>query len=90
MLGHQDTPLDKILDWVYIIFCFEIGLFLIFTPWMRMWEDNSLLQHFPILQPILLNNFIRGAITGLGISDLYIGTLEVILYYKRTKHVGTP
>lgn len=75
------------MDWIYIGYCFEIGLFLIFTPWMRLWETNTLLYHFPVLQSILLNNFVRGAITGLGITDLYIGIMEVILYFKRTKRV---
>lgn len=76
---------DKLLCWIYIVYCFEIGSFLLIFPWLSMWEDNYFLYHFPALKPILLNNFIRGGISGLGLVDIFIGGLEVINYRKRSK-----
>ena len=81
--------MDKLLDWIYIIFCFELGAFLVLTPWMGdLWDANYLLYKFPVLQPILLNNFTRGAISGLGVADLYIGSMELRHYFKKAARGG--
>ncbi|HUG44090.1 MAG TPA: hypothetical protein VMN76_07615 [Acidobacteriota bacterium] len=77
--------LNKVFFSVYVLFCFEIGIFLVIFPWMEVWRHNSLLQLYPGLQSIFLNNFFRGAVTGLGLANIIIGTWEVanFRYYFR-------
>ncbi|MBI1745992.1 MAG: hypothetical protein HYR55_05305 [Acidobacteria bacterium] len=83
MPGPHYTALDKVLEWIYIVFCFEIGVFLMVAPWMTVWETNDLWREVPWLRLILLNGFVRGGISGLGIADLLIGGKEAIDYFKR-------
>ncbi len=69
--------LAKLLFGIYVLYCFEVGLFLIVFPWMDFWQNNLLLEYLPVLKIILLNNFFRGAVTGLGIANLILGAWEL-------------
>lgn len=63
----------RILFILFILFCIELGLFLFILPWHEMWANNYVLSRFPGLRPLLLNNFTRGALSGLGLVNLWIG-----------------
>ena len=56
-----------------ILFCLELGLFLVLLPWSMLWERNYFLFHYPVLAPWLLNHYVRGAVSGLGFADLFAG-----------------
>ncbi len=55
-----------------VLICFELGVLLMLAPWSAFWERNYFLDRYPDLIPILLNPFVRGAITGLGLLDVWI------------------
>ena len=67
----------KALFFLYILYCFEVGVFLLIFPWSNIWDQNSLLSYYPDLELIILNNFFRGAVSGLGIANLLLGFWEV-------------
>ena len=69
--------LAKLLFGIYVLYCFEVGLFLIVFPWMEFWQQNLLLDYVPVLKTLILNNFFRGAVTGLGIANLILGAWEL-------------
>ncbi|HEV8132224.1 MAG TPA: hypothetical protein VGQ81_13310, partial [Acidobacteriota bacterium] len=75
--------MNKFLNVLYIVFCFQVGLFLLVFPWMRIWEANTLLFQYPAVRPVLMNNFFRGAVSGLGIINLFIGCMEVMNFARR-------
>jgi len=54
------------------LICLEAGVLLVFLPWSPYWENNFFLQRFPELIPILLSPFLRGAVTGLGLLDVFL------------------
>jgi hypothetical protein len=59
-----------------------VGLLLVFIPWVsiqdvNIWESNYLLQMHPLLRTLLLNAFVRGGVTGLGLVNLLLAVLEV-------------
>ncbi len=56
-----------------IVFCLELGLFLVVLPWTPLWERHYLLQRFPELAPWALNHSVRGVISGLGLVDIGLG-----------------
>jgi hypothetical protein len=56
----------------------EVGLLLIVLPWSTFWDRNYFVYLAPILQPLLTNNFVRGAISGLGILNLLAGLAELV------------
>jgi hypothetical protein len=74
--------MNRLLAIAFILFCFEIGLFLIFVPWSQLWENNVLLGYSFYLRRLLLNNFFRGAVSGLGVIDLILGFSELGRFWK--------
>ena len=49
--------MNRLVAVAFILFCFEIGLFLVFVPWSALWEHNVLLAYSFTLHRFLLNNF---------------------------------
>ena len=80
--------MNRLLAVAFILFCFEIGLFLIFVPWSTLWETNVLLTYSFSLRNFVLNNFVRGAVSGLGIIDVLLGFLELAVFWKSLKIVN--
>jgi hypothetical protein len=80
--------MNRLLAVAFILFCFEIGLFLIFVPWSTLWETNVLLTYSFSLRNLVLNNFVRGAVSGLGVIDVLLGFLELAGFWKSLKIVN--
>ena len=60
-----------------IIFCLEIGTFLLVFPWYgNTWENNFLSSL--LRQSYWQNPYFRGAVSGLGIVNLYICFVEIL------------
>ncbi len=51
---------------------FLLGVLLILTPWMGYWDHNFFLDTYPELVPYLLHPSVRGAVTGLGLLDIWL------------------
>ena len=54
-----------------------MGLLLVVLPWSAFWERNYFAGSSPLLHAILANNFVRGAVTGLGLVNLYVGFADL-------------
>jgi hypothetical protein len=80
--------MNRLIAVAFILFCFEIGLFLIFVPWSHLWEHNVLLGYSLHLRGVLLNNFFRGAVSGLGVVDLALGLSELGRFWRSLKMVN--
>jgi riboflavin transporter FmnP len=59
----------------------EVGLLLMVLPWSGFWDRNYFGMALPALQPILTNNFVRGAVSGLGVVNLLAGVTELSLLF---------
>ncbi|HLJ87693.1 MAG TPA: hypothetical protein VKZ53_12785 [Candidatus Angelobacter sp.] len=68
---------------VYVVFCIELGIVLVALPWSELWSNNSFLSRWPVLGHALHHGFARGAISGLGLLDLWLGIAEVVRYRDR-------
>jgi hypothetical protein len=77
--------MNRLLAVAFILFCFEIGLFLVFVPWSQLWEHNVLLIYSLHLRGFFLNNFVRGAVSGLGVVDVGLGLSELSRFWKSLK-----
>ena len=82
--------MNRLLAVAFILFCFEIGVFLVLAPWSALWENNFLLAYVPFLRGVILNNFFRGAVSGLGVIDVLIGLSELTWFVKSFKVVNRP
>ena len=54
---------------ILLLIWLDLGLSLILLPWSHFWELNYFLNSYPSLIPVLLNPYLRGAISGLGLVD---------------------
>jgi len=82
--------MNRILAIALILFCFEIGLFLLFAPWSALWEHNFLLSYSPGFRAFALNNFVRGAVSGLGLIDCLLGLSELHRFWKSLRLFNRP
>jgi hypothetical protein len=62
---------------VYVALFLEVGLLLIVLPWSNFWERNYFGYAWPPLRPVLMNHFMRGAVTGLGVLNIIAGFVEL-------------
>lgn len=54
-----------------ILVCLEVGIFLFAAPWSPLWSGNLLLDYYPAMRPLWVNPFVRGAISGVGLLNLW-------------------
>jgi hypothetical protein len=88
-LGDKRNPhvgiTTKIKSIIYILFSVEAGLFLLWLPWQRIWENNYILYLYPQIRPLIANPFFKGAILGLGIVNILMG-IHQIIHFKDAKN----
>jgi hypothetical protein len=63
--------MNKIFSASLVVFLCIMGAMLFYLPWTALWEKNYFLSHFPSLMRILLHPSFRGAVSGLGILDIF-------------------
>jgi hypothetical protein len=68
---------------------FEAGLVLLIVPWSAYWEQNYFVQARPAAQAFIANDFVRGAVSGLGLVNLLAGLVE-IWSFLTSRHVPEP
>ena len=76
------TP--RLLRLCFAIFTFEIGLFLAVFPWVDLWSVNYFAGWFPALENIWDEPYFRGAVTGLGLVNIYVACAEVLRLFRRS------
>jgi hypothetical protein len=59
----------------------EFGLLLIVLPWSAYWDRNYFAALVPSVREIILNNFVRGGVSGLGVLNLAAGLTELLAVY---------
>jgi hypothetical protein len=76
------TP--RLLRLCFAIFTFEIGLFLTVFPWVDIWSLNYFSGWLPGFQNVWDEPYFRGAITGVGLVNIYVACAEVIRLFRRS------
>lgn len=62
---------------LFVAYFVEVGLLLMLMPWSGFWERNYFADGLPLLRGVLGNNFVRGAVSGLGIVNLCAGFADL-------------
>jgi hypothetical protein len=75
----------KTLAILLVAFCFEIGIFLVIFPWTPYWDTNYIGAMIPQWHQLWDNFYLRGAVSGLGVVNLYIAVLEL---YRLRRFAG--
>lgn len=75
---------------MYVAFLLEVGLLLIVLPWSGFWEQNYFADTWPPLLVLLRNNYVRGAVSGLGLVNLCGGFADLALIFGARERPGIP
>jgi len=62
---------------VFLAYFVEVGLLLLVVPWSPYWERNYFIQLWPALEIVARNNLVRGAVSGLGVINLWAAMCEL-------------
>ena len=57
---------------------FEVGFVLAVVPWTRHWGQNYFVETIPYVQAVASNHYVRGAVSGLGLVNLFAGITELV------------
>lgn len=72
---------------LFIVYCLEVGIFLLFAPWSANWEHIWLQLPLAGAEGVLFHPAFRGSITGFGFVHLLWGAhdLEQLLLARRAR-----
>lgn len=77
---------NRLLRVVFLLIWLELGLVLILVPWSEIWDVNYFLYQYPALGLFVKNPYLRGAISGLGVINVFLA-LEA--FRRRTAAVAS-
>ena len=83
---------------LFIVLCLEAGLALTLLPWISYgsigdWGSNFLLGYItqltglPVLQQLISSGWIRGAVSALGLLNLFIALWEIAHFNQSLRHL---
>ncbi len=78
--------LIRILRVILLLLWLELGLLLILMPWSEVWDVNYFMYQYPGLALFVMNPYLRGMISGLGVMNVLFA-LEA--FRRRTATVVT-
>lgn len=85
---YQKHWFNRLSALLFIVFCFELGLFLLIYPWTGSWTANYFASFVPdAMQPVWhelwTNAYARGAVSGLGVINLWVALAELFDMFAR-------
>ena len=72
----------RVLGFCMVIFALEIGVFLTVFPWLSNWGQSWIPVHSPNFANVWTSPYFRGALSGLGLLNIYIAAVELISQLK--------
>jgi hypothetical protein len=77
-LPPKRSTASKLLGLLIVVICFEVGVFLVVFPWMDAWGRNAIPALNPDLIELWESNYFRGALSGLGLINIWISFQEML------------
>ena len=75
--SSQEPRMNRWLAILYVVICFEMGASLFLFPWVPLWSQNFFVGHYEWVFTLAHNYYVRGAISGLGLIDVFLAFHEV-------------
>jgi hypothetical protein len=79
----HDHIMKRVLSVLFFLLYFEIGVALLLIPWSWIWTKNYFVNHFPLIAMVARNYFVRGAVSGIGLADMWLAAYEL---WHRWRH----
>jgi hypothetical protein len=76
---------------LFVALLLETGLLLVLIPWSAFWDRNYLAREIPALGEFIINNYVRGAVSGLGLVNMWaaLGELADLVASRSSGASGT-
>jgi hypothetical protein len=74
---------------VLVVFFIEVGLVLTLAPWSAYWDRNYFAETLPLVDALITNNFVRGAVTGLGLVNIGAAVADLVGMFLNRKSAST-
>jgi hypothetical protein len=68
-------------------FFLETGAVLLLAPWSQFWDRNYFAQGMPLNHALMINNFVRGAVSGLGIVNMGAAVAEIHAFFSERRSI---
>ena len=83
---EQEAPPRRhwLLLLCFALFSFEIGIFLVVFPWMDNWTLIYFPGAFPRLEDLWDEPALKGALSGLGVVNIYVAILQLFRLFRRS------
>jgi hypothetical protein len=72
------------LQFLYLLYCVEAGVFLLLAPWSLLWIHGYFAQ-IPALRALLLSGYFRGAVSAFGAILLMIAAVDFAGFCRTMK-----
>jgi hypothetical protein len=69
-----------------VAFFLEVGFALLLLPWSTYWDRNYFAEALPPLHAAITNNFVRGAVSGLGVVNVAAGIVELFSLFAAQRN----
>ena len=74
---------------VLVVFFLEVGLVLTLAPWSAYWDRNYFAETMPVVHALITNNYLRGAVTGLGLVNIFAAVADLVGMFLARKSGST-
>lgn len=82
--AEQPPPIERwkrrALLVIEVLFFLDLGIMLVVIPWTNVWTNNPLLGLSYPLRQIAESGFVRGAVSGLGLINIWIAISDAVNY----------
>jgi hypothetical protein len=68
-----------------VVFFAETGLVLVLAPWSSFWDRNYFVQGIPVLHALVVSNFVRGAVSGVGLVNIGAAVGEMLAFFSERR-----
>ncbi len=72
------------LQFFYLLYCVEAGIFLVLVPWSILW-NHSYFAQVPGLRDVLLSGYMKGAISSFGMLHLLVASRDFLTFCRVVK-----
>ncbi|MGH9407373.1 MAG: hypothetical protein ACRD3D_16260 [Terriglobia bacterium] len=69
--------MKRLVVMLRVLLYLALGLALLYCPWLPVWTNNFFLTHHTWLSSAAHNDYVRGAISGVGVIDVWLAFEEV-------------
>ncbi|HUQ49697.1 MAG TPA: hypothetical protein VM056_03195 [Terriglobales bacterium] len=75
-----DLWIQRLKLGIDVVFFIELGMILLVLPWTPFYTNSTALSSYPAVKGIIDHGFFRGAISGLGLLNIWIGISDAVTY----------